>query len=43
MGIGFPPFRGGVIYYAEQLGLDGIKERLKEFSATYGIRYAPFN
>jgi 3-hydroxyacyl-CoA dehydrogenase/enoyl-CoA hydratase/3-hydroxybutyryl-CoA epimerase len=42
MGIGFPPFRGGVIYYAERAGLDSIRERLVKFEGEYGVRYRPF-
>jgi 3-hydroxyacyl-CoA dehydrogenase/enoyl-CoA hydratase/3-hydroxybutyryl-CoA epimerase len=42
MGIGFPPFRGGVIYHAEKEGLDSIRERLIAFEGEYGIRYKPF-
>jgi 3-hydroxyacyl-CoA dehydrogenase/enoyl-CoA hydratase/3-hydroxybutyryl-CoA epimerase len=42
MGIGFPPFRGGVIYHAEKEGLDSIRERLVRLEAEYGIRYRPF-
>ena len=42
MGIGFPPFRGGVIYYAEKEGLDTIRERLVKLEQEYGARYKPF-
>ena len=42
MGIGFPPFRGGVLYYAEQQGLDAIRSRLVDFEGQYGARYTPF-
>jgi 3-hydroxyacyl-CoA dehydrogenase/enoyl-CoA hydratase/3-hydroxybutyryl-CoA epimerase len=42
MGIGFPPFRGGVLYYAERVGLDKIREKLTQFESLYGIRYSPF-
>jgi 3-hydroxyacyl-CoA dehydrogenase/enoyl-CoA hydratase/3-hydroxybutyryl-CoA epimerase len=42
MGIGFPPFRGGVIYHAEKEGLDAIRERLVKLEAEYGVRYKPF-
>ena len=42
MGIGFPPFRGGVLYYAEQRGLDAIRSRLVDFEGQYGARYTPF-
>jgi 3-hydroxyacyl-CoA dehydrogenase/enoyl-CoA hydratase/3-hydroxybutyryl-CoA epimerase len=42
MGIGFPPFRGGVLYYAEKEGLEKIRAKLVEFESRYGIRYSPF-
>jgi 3-hydroxyacyl-CoA dehydrogenase/enoyl-CoA hydratase/3-hydroxybutyryl-CoA epimerase len=42
MGIGFPPFRGGVIYYAEKEGLEAIRSRLVTFESQHGIRYRPF-
>ena len=42
MGIGFPPFRGGVIYHAEREGLDSIRERLGALEAEFGVRYKPF-
>jgi 3-hydroxyacyl-CoA dehydrogenase/enoyl-CoA hydratase/3-hydroxybutyryl-CoA epimerase len=42
MGIGFPPFRGGVLYYAEREGLEKIRSKLTEFEREYGARYKPF-
>lgn len=42
MGIGFPPFRGGVIYYAEKTGLEGIRAKLEALAREHGARYAPF-
>jgi 3-hydroxyacyl-CoA dehydrogenase len=42
MGIGFPPFRGGVIYHAEKEGLDSIREQLLKLEAEHGLRYKPF-
>ncbi len=42
MGIGFPPFRGGVLYFAQQAGLDSIRARLTSFAALYGSRYEVF-
>lgn len=42
MGIGFPPFRGGVIYYAEKLGLEDIRAKLTTLASKHGARYAPF-
>jgi 3-hydroxyacyl-CoA dehydrogenase / enoyl-CoA hydratase / 3-hydroxybutyryl-CoA epimerase len=40
-GIGFPPFRGGLMRYAERLGAKYIVERLEVYAATYGERFAP--
>lgn len=42
MGIGFPPFRGGVIYYAERRGLETIEAKLGSLSACHGARYTPW-
>jgi 3-hydroxyacyl-CoA dehydrogenase/enoyl-CoA hydratase/3-hydroxybutyryl-CoA epimerase len=41
MGIGFPPFRGGVMRYAEHVGIPKIVETLQGFTATYGERFEP--
>lgn len=41
MGTGFPPFRGGLLRYADTLGTPYIVDRLKEFEKTEGSRYAP--
>lgn len=38
-GIGFPPFRGGLLYWADTVGAAAIVERLKPFEAL-GARYA---
>ena len=40
-GTGFPPFRGGLLRYAESRGLQEIVTRLEEFSTKYGERYKP--
>lgn len=40
MGIGFPPFRGGLLKYADELGLPYVVAQLKHFEATYGTRFA---
>lgn len=42
MGIGFPPFRGGVLYYAELEGLERIRAKLADFEREHGSRYQPF-
>ncbi|MCS6839001.1 MAG: 3-hydroxyacyl-CoA dehydrogenase NAD-binding domain-containing protein [Bdellovibrionaceae bacterium] len=35
MGTGFPPFRGGLLKFADQIGLEHIIGRLEEFGRTY--------
>ena len=41
MGTGFPPFRGGLLRYADTLGPKLIVERLKEYQKRFGARYEP--
>lgn len=41
MGIGFPPFRGGLLRYADALGADHIWTRLYELAEKYGDRFKP--
>jgi 3-hydroxyacyl-CoA dehydrogenase/enoyl-CoA hydratase/3-hydroxybutyryl-CoA epimerase len=41
MGTGFPPFRGGLLRYADSLGLPYIVSRLDELSSRVGPRYKP--
>ena len=41
MGTGFPPFRGGLLRYADKVGLPPIVVRLEEFAKQYGSRFAP--
>jgi 3-hydroxyacyl-CoA dehydrogenase/enoyl-CoA hydratase/3-hydroxybutyryl-CoA epimerase len=41
MGTGFPPFRGGLLRYADALGLPYIAARLDELSSRHGARFAP--
>lgn len=41
MGTGFPPFRGGLMQYAEEIGEAKIIERLKYYEGLYGPRFAP--
>lgn len=43
MGIGFPPFRGGLLRYADSLGIDYVVNQLKRFQETYGERFTPCN
>jgi 3-hydroxyacyl-CoA dehydrogenase/enoyl-CoA hydratase/3-hydroxybutyryl-CoA epimerase len=41
MGTGFPPFRGGLMRYADSVGAAKIVARLEEFAAKYGPRFTP--
>jgi 3-hydroxyacyl-CoA dehydrogenase/enoyl-CoA hydratase/3-hydroxybutyryl-CoA epimerase len=40
-GIGFPPFRGGLLRYADRLGADDIVRRLEGYAERYGERFLP--
>jgi 3-hydroxyacyl-CoA dehydrogenase/enoyl-CoA hydratase/3-hydroxybutyryl-CoA epimerase/3-hydroxyacyl-CoA dehydrogenase/enoyl-CoA hydratase/3-hydroxybutyryl-CoA epimerase/enoyl-CoA isomerase len=40
LGIGFPPFRGGLFFWADQVGTAKIVEKLKPY-ASLGKRYEP--
>ncbi len=41
MGTGFPPFRGGLLRYADSLGLTNVVARLDELAAKHGRRFQP--
>jgi 3-hydroxyacyl-CoA dehydrogenase / enoyl-CoA hydratase / 3-hydroxybutyryl-CoA epimerase len=41
MGTGFPPFRGGLLRYADARGLDDVVARLESFEARLGPRFEP--
>jgi 3-hydroxyacyl-CoA dehydrogenase/enoyl-CoA hydratase/3-hydroxybutyryl-CoA epimerase len=41
MGTGFAPFRGGLLRYADERGVDAIKRRLDELAVTCGDRFRP--
>ena len=40
-GAGFPPFRGGLLQYADDLGVDRVVNRLQDFQERMGPRFAP--
>ncbi len=40
-GIGFPPFRGGLLAYADRLGLDVVIKKLEDYAGKYGDRFSP--
>lgn len=41
LGMGFPPFRGGILHWADQIGAKKIFTRLTEFGKKYGGLYEP--
>jgi 3-hydroxyacyl-CoA dehydrogenase/enoyl-CoA hydratase/3-hydroxybutyryl-CoA epimerase len=41
MGTGFPPFRGGLLRYADSLGAANIVKRLTELESRHGARFHP--
>lgn len=40
-GTGFPPYRGGILRYADKWGLKNVYEKLQELEKQYGIRFQP--
>jgi 3-hydroxyacyl-CoA dehydrogenase / enoyl-CoA hydratase / 3-hydroxybutyryl-CoA epimerase len=40
-GIGFPPFRGGLLKYADKLGVKTIVDKLLRYAKKYGERFNP--
>jgi 3-hydroxyacyl-CoA dehydrogenase / enoyl-CoA hydratase / 3-hydroxybutyryl-CoA epimerase len=40
-GTGFPPFRGGLLRWADREGLPSILQRLETLEAKHGVRFAP--
>ncbi|KAL1320899.1 hypothetical protein HN51_065618 [Arachis hypogaea] len=41
MGMGFPPYRGGIMFWADSLGSKYIYTRLEEWSKLYGEFFKP--
>ncbi|MEO5968700.1 MAG: 3-hydroxyacyl-CoA dehydrogenase NAD-binding domain-containing protein [Bdellovibrionia bacterium] len=41
MGTGFPPFRGGLLRYADSLGAGTLVNRLKHYETKFGERFRP--
>jgi 3-hydroxyacyl-CoA dehydrogenase/enoyl-CoA hydratase/3-hydroxybutyryl-CoA epimerase len=41
MGTGFPPFRGGLLRYADQVGLSKVVAELERLSQSHGARLEP--
>jgi 3-hydroxyacyl-CoA dehydrogenase len=40
-GIGFPQAKGGLLQYADEMGIDVVLKRLEELHAAYGLRFFP--
>jgi len=40
-GTGFPPYRGGILRYADKWGLKNVYEKLVELEKHYGLRFKP--
>ncbi|MFN2443719.1 MAG: 3-hydroxyacyl-CoA dehydrogenase NAD-binding domain-containing protein [Thermoanaerobaculia bacterium] len=41
MGTGFPPFRGGLVRYADRIGVGFVAQKLKDLAARHGERFNP--
>lgn len=41
MGMGFPPYRGGIMFWADTLGSKYVYSRLEQWSKTHGEFYKP--
>lgn len=41
MGTGFPPFRGGLLRYADSIGAKSVVEKLRKYQTRLGARYEP--
>ncbi len=42
-GLGFPPFKGGLCKWADDIGLPSIADMLGKFQMRYGDRFSPAN
>ncbi|MFH1241016.1 MAG: 3-hydroxyacyl-CoA dehydrogenase NAD-binding domain-containing protein [Pseudomonadota bacterium] len=40
-GTGFPPYRGGILRYADKWGLKNVYQKLLELEKQYGVRFKP--
>jgi 3-hydroxyacyl-CoA dehydrogenase / enoyl-CoA hydratase / 3-hydroxybutyryl-CoA epimerase len=41
MGLGFPPFQGGLLRFADKEGIDKVVNTLKQLTTSQGNRFAP--
>ncbi len=40
-GTGFPPFRGGLLRYADSMGMTAVLAKLQQLEKAHGIRFKP--
>jgi len=40
-GTGFPPYRGGILRYADAWGIKNVNKKLEELEGKYGVRFKP--
>jgi len=40
-GLGFPPYRGGILRYADAWGIRNVYEHLSKLEQEYGVRFKP--
>jgi 3-hydroxyacyl-CoA dehydrogenase len=40
-GYGFPPHHGGPMWYADEVGVERVYERIREFEAAFGPQWKP--
>ena len=40
-GTGFPPYRGGILRYADKWGMKNVYKKLLELEKQYGLRFKP--
>jgi 3-hydroxyacyl-CoA dehydrogenase/enoyl-CoA hydratase/3-hydroxybutyryl-CoA epimerase len=41
LGTGFPPFRGGLLKWADSIGLPRVRSLLEELTERFGSRFEP--
>ncbi len=41
MGTGFPPFRGGLLKYADNMGIEILFTKMQKLHKKYGKRFEP--
>lgn len=41
LGIGFPPFQGGLLRYADKVGVKNVVDKLKTLESVLGMRFTP--